>query len=86
MARNGHTEIVQLLLGGGADVDKARTDDGSTPLYKAAGKGHTEIVQLLLGCGADVDKARTDLGRHPSVLGGARRARRNRTAAAGPRR
>ena len=30
------------------EVNKARTDDGTTPLYTAAQNGHTECVRLLL--------------------------------------
>jgi ankyrin repeat protein len=50
----GHTEIVQLLLEKGADVN-AKDDDGRTALMLAAEKGHTEIVQLLLERGANVN-------------------------------
>ena len=51
---NGHTSVVEALLGRGADVNKARTDDGVTPLYIACQKGHTSIVEALLGRDADV--------------------------------
>jgi ankyrin repeat protein len=40
---------VQALLQGGADVDKAKDDDGYTPLSVATLKGHTDIVRLLEG-------------------------------------
>jgi hypothetical protein len=42
----GHLPVVQALLQGGADVDKAR-DDGATPLMVA--RQHTAIVRLLEG-------------------------------------
>ncbi|KAK5720212.1 hypothetical protein LTR15_007485 [Elasticomyces elasticus] len=45
-SRNGHTEIVQLLLGHGADIN-AQGHRG-TPLETASSHGHTAIVQLLL--------------------------------------
>jgi len=53
-SENGYTEIVQLLLEKGADVN-AETNDGKTALMYAAAKGRTEIVQLLLEKGADVN-------------------------------
>ena len=65
--QNGHTEMVGLLLAcDGVDVNKAATDDGSTPLSRACQNGHTEVVGLLLACdGVDVNKARTDDGATP---------------------
>ncbi len=41
-------------------MNKARTDNGATPLLWAAQKGHTEEVQMLLDGGADANKASTD--------------------------
>ena len=52
----GRTAIVQLLLGHGADVNKAE-DNGYIPLYIAAHQGHAEVAQLLLGNGADANQA-----------------------------
>ena len=52
---NGHTEIVKLLLGKGAEVNVKNTDDGVTALFMASANGHTEIVKLLLDKGADVN-------------------------------
>jgi len=50
----GHTEIVQLLLQAGADVDD--TDRrGYTALTYAILGGHIEIMQMLLEAGADVN-------------------------------
>ena len=45
--------MVTKLIAAGADVNKARTTDGSTPLYIAAQNGHTAIVSKLLQHGAD---------------------------------
>jgi ankyrin repeat protein len=59
----GHTEVVQLLLGAGADVNTA-TNNGVTPLYIAAQHGHIEVVQLLLGADANVNSA-TNTGATP---------------------
>jgi hypothetical protein len=55
----GHTEIVQLFLEKGADVN-AKDNDGWTALMIAAEKGHSEIVQLLLEKGADVNAKDND--------------------------
>jgi ankyrin repeat protein len=46
-ASSGHTEIVQLLLDKGANINAADLN-GGTALYYADWNGHTEIVQLLL--------------------------------------
>ena len=54
-SRNGHTEIVKLLLTAKADVNAAEKKQGITPLLIASKKGHTEIVKLLLTAGADVN-------------------------------
>ena len=44
---------MERLIAAGADVDKADTDDGTTPLYMAALNGHTATVAMLLKSGAD---------------------------------
>ena len=59
-AREGHLEIVRLLLEAGADKDAATTTDGATALLLAAFQGHLEVVRLLLEAGADKDSATTD--------------------------
>jgi hypothetical protein len=66
----GHTEVVGLLLAcDGVDVNKARTDTGTTPLFMACQEGHTEVVGLLLACNAvDVTKATTNTGATPLYL------------------
>jgi len=54
--QNGHAAMVGLLLGQGADREKAN-NNGFTPLYVACEKGHEKIARLLLGEGADKAKA-----------------------------
>lgn len=48
----GKTEIAQLLIDAGADVDFTNRD-GSTALHSAAFFGRPEIVEALLEAGAD---------------------------------
>ena len=53
-ARDGHAEVVRLLLAAGADVN-AQNQFGYTALMGAAFHGHFEVVRLLLAAGADVN-------------------------------
>jgi hypothetical protein len=57
-----------MLLDGGADANKARPDDGATPLLLAAQGDHVEVVRMLLDGGADANKARTDDGTTPLLI------------------
>lgn len=50
----GHYEIVELLLGAGANPNSIMFN-GLFPLYPAAEMGHLRIVQALIDSGADVD-------------------------------
>ena len=46
---NGHTSVVQTLLGfRQIDVNRARTDYGATALFAASQYGYEDIVKLLL--------------------------------------
>jgi ankyrin repeat protein len=47
----GHTEVVRLLLGRGADVH-AKATDGYTSLRRARENKHVEIIRLLEMAGA----------------------------------
>ena len=56
---------MSLLLAAHADVNKARTNDGATPLYFACQNGHAPVVSLLLAAHADVNKATINTGTTP---------------------
>ncbi|XP_062537482.1 uncharacterized protein LOC134205855 [Armigeres subalbatus] len=53
-AKNGHIEIVELLLLKGAKIS-AQDIHSRTPLHFAAQGGHSEIVLLLIDKGADIE-------------------------------
>lgn len=53
-ARNGHEDVVTLLLENGADPD-LRSDDFGTALHQAAAAGHTGCARALLRAGAKTD-------------------------------
>ena len=55
----GHTEIVQMLLKEGAEIE-INPKDGMTLLMIAAKNGKTEIAQALLDKGADVNVGEND--------------------------
>jgi ankyrin repeat protein len=53
-SRKGHTDIVELLLNNGANVNLAPYS-GVSALHLASKYGHKQIVELLLNKGADVN-------------------------------
>ena len=57
--RNGHKDVVRLLLRNGADPN-IRNDTGLTPLHIACMTGATAIVEMLLHFGADTDAESED--------------------------
>ena len=62
-ALHGQTEIVQLLIENGVDVN-IKSGDGATPLHSAAFLGRVDVAKLLLENGADI-KARNNDGATP---------------------
>ena len=54
-ASRGYDQLVQLLLGKGADVNGRDWSWGRTALHQAANKGHKTVVEVLLGRGANVN-------------------------------
>jgi len=51
----GHQEIVDLLIGRGAEINKKDDEAGTTPLMAAIVGGEPEIADLLVKGGADVN-------------------------------
>ncbi|KAM3597392.1 uncharacterized protein V6R79_004031 [Siganus canaliculatus] len=56
-ARNGHKDVIGLLLKAGIDINK--TSKSGTALHEAALYGKTEVVRLLLDAGVDVNVRNT---------------------------
>ena len=55
-AREGHTDVVEVLLDGGASIDQ-RSGDGSTPLLMALLNGQFDLAMVLIRRGADPNLA-----------------------------
>lgn len=53
-AKIGATEIIQLLINHGADMELSAAKFGETPLLSAAAKGHIAAVRTLLTAGANI--------------------------------
>jgi ankyrin repeat protein len=53
-AYRGHTEVVELLIAHGADVN-SRDVRGWIPLHAAVDQGHVETGELLIAKGADLN-------------------------------
>ena len=59
---------MNALLLRGADLRKAKSDNGETPVYAAARQGHVGTLALLLEHDADPNQARTDGGSTPLFI------------------
>ena len=58
-SRNGHDEVVRLLLEADASIDNQTAEAEITALYSAANEGHTEATRVLLEAGANTELADT---------------------------
>lgn len=64
-AEKENREIVDYLLGKGADIHKSRTDGAISLLHVACEKGFKNLVELFLKSNVDVDQVRRDTGGTP---------------------
>ena len=64
----GHTEITEVLLKHGADIDYRAEPHGFKPLTVAARHGHVSAVELLLNHGADVSETNGPDDRTPLYI------------------
>lgn len=55
----GHSNIVNLLVSQGVDINK-QDNDGQTPLHYASSCGHEDVANILLKAGANVNVFDTD--------------------------
>jgi ankyrin repeat protein len=53
-AREGHADVVELLLDRGASIDQVVPRDENA-LIQASGEGHLQVVKLLVARGANVN-------------------------------
>src|SRR5579872_2603396 len=60
--RNGHSNIVQLLLDHGADPNRPNPITGERPLPLTAEKGQTDFVQALLKAHASIELPNVNTG------------------------
>ena len=68
-AREGHVDVVTVLLANNADPNQATTDKyGTTPLHVAAIAGHVDVATVLLANYADPNKALTNSGATPMLM------------------
>lgn len=51
----GHTDVVRVLVEGGADIELGWPSLGSSPIMAVARKGHDEVVGVLIAAGANVN-------------------------------
>ena len=59
-AARGKSQVVELLLAGGAAADPLSNREGWTPMQRAAANGYTDVVSILLAHGADANALAQD--------------------------
>lgn len=70
--KQGNSDVVQILLESGAEVDVVETDSGCTSLHYAASLGHVDLCESLVRYGAnpDAQTARLETPLHLAVSRG----------------
>jgi uncharacterized protein len=63
-----HTEVVELLLGRGANIEARDRLAGGTPLLVAAASADAKMVQLLLAHGANPNARDREVGYTPLII------------------
>ena len=58
----GNTEVIEMLIRAGAQVERSNPRDGATAILYAAERGDADAAQALLKAGANVDAAKSDGG------------------------
>ena len=66
-AQFGHTEVCELLLANGSDLEEREPVTLQTALHQAAGRGQQSLLELLLSHKADVN-SRNRIGSTPLHL------------------
>ena len=64
-AKNGHVDVVKLLLNANANIETEDKEYGRTPLSWAAENGHVDVVKLLLNANANIETEDKEYGRTP---------------------
>ena len=59
-SRNGHTELVNLLISYGACVNCVTKAGKDTPLHRAAYVGNLDVIKTLLSAGASIKQQNVD--------------------------
>ena len=67
-AREGHIEVAEVLLDGGAEINQISGGDGSSPLVSAVQNGHFDLALVLIERGANPNLA-THTDRVAPLLG-----------------
>ena len=64
----GFTDVVKVLVGAGADVNRGDASTGASPLCIAAENGYVDVVTMLVNVDANVNQAKTDDGTTPMYM------------------
>ncbi|KAA8649638.1 uncharacterized protein ATNIH1004_002309 [Aspergillus tanneri] len=63
--KEGHEQVVRMLLEQGVDVESKDNEQGRTLLSWASSNGHVAVVKVLLGKGANVESRDSQYSRTP---------------------